>query len=73
MAKLRNVVKNEVVKKAEYNKLVTNVDGIDTTGFVLKTKYGTDISDLEKKISDVDKKKPDTSGVVKVTVLKLLR
>ena len=42
LAKLTNVVKNDVVKKTEYNKLVTKVDSIDTTGFVLKTKYDTD-------------------------------
>ena len=44
------VVKNDVVKKAEYDKLVTKVDNIDTTGFVLKTTYDTDKSDLEKKL-----------------------
>ena len=38
LAKLSNVVKNNVVKKTEYNKLVTKVDNIDTTGFVLKAK-----------------------------------
>ena len=64
LAKLSNVVKNDVVKKTGYNKLVTKVDIIDTTGFVLKTKYDTDKSDLEKKITDVDKKIPDTSGLV---------
>ena len=37
LAKLSNVVKNDVVKKTEYNKLVTTVDNIDTTEFVLKT------------------------------------
>ena len=31
LAKLSNVVKNDVVKKTEYNKLVTKVDNIDTT------------------------------------------
>ena len=62
---ISNVVKNDVVKKTEYNKLVTKVDNIDTTGFVLKTKYDTDKSDLEKKISDVVKKIPDTSSLVK--------
>ena len=36
LAKLSNVVKNDVVKKTEYNKLVTTVDNIDTTEFVLK-------------------------------------
>ena len=67
LANLSNAVKNDVVKKTEYNKLVTKVDNIDTTGFVLKTKYDTDQSDLEKKISDVDKKIPDTSAFVKKT------
>ena len=56
LAKLSNVVKNDIVKKTEYNKLVTKVDNIDTTGFVLKTKYGTEKSDLEKKVSDAEKK-----------------
>ena len=45
LAKLSNVVKNDVVKKTEYNKLVTQVDNIDTTGFVLKATYDTDKSD----------------------------
>ena len=35
-AKLSNVVKNDVVKKTVYDKLVTKVDNIDTTKFVLK-------------------------------------
>ena len=75
LAKLSNVIKNDVVQKTEYNKLATGVDNTDTTGFVLKTKYDTDKSDLEKKISDVDKKIPDTSAFVKkqIIVLKLLR
>ena len=64
---LRNVVINDVAKKTKYNKLVTKVDNIDATGFVLKTKYDTDKSGLEKKISDVDKKIPDTSSLVKKT------
>ena len=67
MAKPSNVVKNDVVKKTEYNKLVTTVDNIDTTGFILKTKYDTDQSDLEKKLSDVDKRIPDPSAFVKKT------
>ena len=37
IAKLSNVVKNTVVKKTEYNKLVTKVNNIDTTNFVKKT------------------------------------
>ena len=56
LAKLSNVIKNDVVKKTVYDKLVVKVNNIDTTGLVLKTTYDTDKSDLEKKISDVDKK-----------------
>ena len=56
LSKLSNVVNNEVVKKTVYDKLVAKVNIIDTSGFVLKTKYDLDKSDLEKKISDADKK-----------------
>ena len=38
--------------------MVGKVNNIDTSGFVLKTKYDTDKSNLEKKISDF-------SGLVK--------
>ena len=65
LAKLSNIVKNDVVKKTEYSKLVTKVDNIDTTGFVLKTKYDTDKSELEKKISDAEKKIPNASDLTK--------
>ena len=75
LAKLINAVNNDVVKKTEYDKLATKVDNIDTTGFVLKTTYDTDKSDLEIKISDADQKNPDTSDLFKkqIIVLKLLR
>ena len=36
LAKLSNVIKNDVVKKTEYSKLVAKVDNIDTTNFVKK-------------------------------------
>ena len=65
LAKLSNVVKNNVAKKTVYDKLVAKVNNIDTTGFVLKTTYDTDKSNLEKKVSDADKKNPDTSDLVK--------
>ena len=61
LAKLSNVVKNDVVKKTVYDKLVAKVNNIDTAGFVLKTTYDTDKSELEKKISDADKKIADAS------------
>ena len=58
LSKLSDVVKNDFVKKDVYNKLVTKVNNIDTSGFALKTKYDTDKLELENKI-------PDTSGLVK--------
>ena len=53
LSKLSNVVKNDVVKKTVYDKLVAKVNNIDTSDFVLKTKYQTDKTELEKKIPDV--------------------
>ena len=50
---LSDVVKNYVVKKTVYDKLVAKVNNIDTSDFVLKTKYQTDKTELEKKIPDV--------------------
>ena len=65
LSKLSDVVKNDVVKKDVYDKLVTKVNAIplnntDTSKFVLKAKYDTDKSELENKI-------PDNSGLVKKT------
>ena len=42
LSKLGDVVKNDVVKKTVYDKLVAKVDNIDTSDFVSKTKYNTD-------------------------------
>ena len=36
LSKLSDVVKNDVVKKTVYDKLVAKVNNIDTNGFVLK-------------------------------------
>ena len=60
LSKLSDVVKNNVFKKDVYNVLVAKVENINTSGFVLKTKYDTDQSELENKI-------PDISGPVKKT------
>ena len=65
--KLSNVVKNDVVRKTEYDKLVVKVNGIDTTNVVKKTKYEKDGSDFEDKITKIDKKIPDISDLVKKT------
>ena len=45
-----------------YDKLVAKVNNIDTSDFVLKTKYQTDKTELENKILD-------TSDLVKKTKL----
>ena len=50
-----------------YDKLATKVNNIDTSGFILKTKYDTDKTDLQNKIGDANKKILDTSGLVKKT------
>ena len=60
LSKLSNLVKSGVVKKTVYNKLVAKVDNIDTSDFILKTKYNTDKTELENKIRD-------TGGLVKET------
>ena len=48
-SRLSDVVKNDVVKKAVHDKLAAKVNNIDTSNFVLKTKYQTDKTELEKK------------------------
>ena len=58
LSKLSDVVKNDAVKE-------TKVNNTNTTVFVLKSKYNTDKSDLEKKISDAKKKIPNPSALVK--------
>ena len=53
LSKLSDVLKNDMVKKAVYDKLVAKENNIDTNDFVLKTKYKTDKTELEKKIPNV--------------------
>ena len=60
LSKLSNVVKTDVLKKTDYNKLVTKVDNIDTSGLVKKIDYNAKIDEIEDKI-------PHTSGLVKKT------
>ena len=62
LAKLSNVVKNEVVKKTDFS-----VDD-----YVKKTKFSSDINSLDDKIDKVEKKIPDVSGLAtksSVTIL----
>ena len=51
MSKRSDVVKNDVIKKTVYDKLVAKVNNIYTNDFLLKTKYNTDKKELEKKKS----------------------
>ena len=60
LSKLSNAVKNDVVKKTVYDKLVAKVDNIATNNFVLKSNFNTKFTGLENKI-------PNTSGLVKKT------
>ena len=55
-----------LLRKAIYDKLVAKVNNIDTSGFVLKTKYDADKSELEKKFPDASKliKKTDYSAKI---------
>ena len=53
LSKLSDVVKNDAAKKTVYDQLVEKVNNIDTSDFVLKTKYQTDKTELEKKIPNV--------------------
>ena len=81
LSKLSDVVKNDVVKKTVYDKLVTKVNNIDTSDFVLKTKYQLDKTELEKKIPGVtgfvkknklielENKIPDVSSLATKTAL----
>ena len=57
LSKLSDVVKSDV-KKTVYNKLVAKVNNIDTSDFLLKTKYQTNKTELENKI-------PDLSNLIK--------
>ena len=69
LSTLSDVVKNDVVKKTEYNKLVKKVDNIDTTNFVKErnVKKMDQILKIDKKITKIDKKIPDVSGLLKKT------
>ena len=62
LAKLSNVVKNEIVKKTDFS----------ADNYVMRTKFSTDTNSLDDKIDKVDKKIPDVSGLAtksSVTIL----
>ena len=53
LAKLSNVVKNEVVKKTDFR----------ADNYVMRTKFSTDTNALDDKIDKVDKKIPNVSNL----------
>ena len=81
LSKLSDVVKNDVVKKTVYDKLAAKVNNIDTSNFVLKTKYQTDKREIENKIpyvnnlvkktklTELENKIPDISNLATKTAL----
>ena len=69
LSKLSNAVKNDVVKKDVYDKLVTKVNNINISGFILKTKYDADKSELENKTTDVSNLVKKTNYKTKITEL----
>ena len=48
LSKFSDAVKNDVVKKAVYEKLAAKVNNINPSAFVLKTEYQIDKQELEK-------------------------
>ena len=84
LSKLSDVVKNDVVKKTLFDKMVVKVDNIDTSDHVLKTIYNTDKTELGKKIPNVtnfvkktkvtelENKIPDISNIATKTALALV-
>ena len=57
LAKLSNV-KNDVVKKTDYDTLKSKVDGIDTYAFVTRNRFTADTNALDDKIDKVEKEIP---------------
>ena len=73
LAKLSNVVKNDVVKKTQYDTLKNKVDAIYTSSFVTRTNFTTDTNALDDNIDKVEKKIPDISGLAtKSSVTRLI-
>ena len=67
LSKLSDVVKNYVVKKTVYDKLVAKVNNIDTSAFVLKTMYAADKTEIENRISDANGLVKKTNYNIKIT------
>ena len=55
LTKLSNVIKNDVIKKTDYNAKITEIENKlpDISGLVKKTDYNTKITEIEGKIPDI--------------------
>ena len=84
LSKLSDIVKNDAVRKTASNKLAAKLNNIDTSEFVLKTKYQTDKTELEKipdvpdfvkkkKFTELENKIPDISSLATKTPLTQLK
>ena len=69
LSKLSDLVKSDVAKKIEYDKLAGKVNNIDTSGFFLKTKYAADKLELKKKIADASNLVKNTNYNTKIAEL----
>ena len=87
LAKLSNVVNNDVVMETEFNKLKSDVDAIDLTVYAPKTSVTAlvrdlddrvdavkkDVNDLNDTIDGIEKKIPDVTGLAsKLSITALL-
>ena len=70
--KLNDILDDQVVKNTKFNTLKTKINKKtpDATILIYINQCNTGKQNLEKKIGDADKKIPDVSGLVTVTVLK---
>ena len=64
MSKLSNVVKNDVIKKTDYNSRITEIEN-----------KIPDISNLatETELNTVENKIPDTNGLIKKKMIAMLK
>ena len=67
LSKLRDIAKNDVIRKTVYDKLVAKVNSNGASGLVLKPKYHVDKSEIEKKISDTSRLVKKTDYNAKIT------
>ena len=73
LSKLINVVNNDFIKKTMYDKLVTKLNNIGTTGFVLKTKLTQINLNQKRKLVMQTKKYLMLEKMLKGTLIIMLR